>query len=82
MNERTPEQQKQLMHLSARYGYAFDDVEAALVVIAENNHVVAIPAATTFEQQYAILCDCAALARQHRYDVLVEYVQDGLEAGV
>jgi hypothetical protein len=66
MSERTQEQQKQLMHLSARYGYAYDDVEAALSVITENNSAVAIPAATTFEQQ----------------DVLVEYVNDGLEAGV
>ena len=80
--ERTQERQKQLMHLSARYGYTFDDVEATLAVIAENNNAVAIPVATTFEQRYAILCDCAALARQHCYDVLTDYVQDGLEAGV
>ena len=78
----TKEQQTQLIHLSSRYGYAYDDVEGALSLIAENGNAVAIPAAITFEDQYAILCDCAALARQHQYDSLAQYVQDGLEAGV
>lgn len=80
--ERTQERQKQLMHLSARYGYAFDNVEAALVVIANNHNEIAVPAIITFEHQYEMLCDCAELARQQRYDSIVQFLTDGLEAGV